>query len=184
MWDLPRPGLEPVSPSLAGRFSTTAPPEKPSTSLIEGNFTSEGWWSSHLYREGVLFKISKVLLSSRILWSHGYIILWDMGRKGKMKLVNLQIYTIGHINIISIITITTTIIISLNTPLKYIHSIISCWPGNHYYLQFGVVISIYWTCTVFPGFCQVLWGMDVLVCLGHCSVYMACNSAWHVVADQ
>ena len=26
MWDLPRPGLEPVSPALAGRFSTTAPP--------------------------------------------------------------------------------------------------------------------------------------------------------------
>ena len=28
MWDLPRPGLEPVSPALAGRFSTTAPPRK------------------------------------------------------------------------------------------------------------------------------------------------------------
>ena len=29
MWDLPRPGPEPVSPALAGRFSTTAPPGKP-----------------------------------------------------------------------------------------------------------------------------------------------------------
>ena len=29
MWDLPRPGLEPVSPALAGRFSTPAPPGKP-----------------------------------------------------------------------------------------------------------------------------------------------------------
>ena len=29
MWDLPRPGLEPVPPALAGRFSTTAPPGKP-----------------------------------------------------------------------------------------------------------------------------------------------------------
>ena len=29
MWDLPRLGLEPVSPALAGRFSTTAPPGKP-----------------------------------------------------------------------------------------------------------------------------------------------------------
>ena len=29
IWDLPRPGLEPVSPALAGRFSTTAPPGKP-----------------------------------------------------------------------------------------------------------------------------------------------------------
>ena len=29
MWHLPRPGLEPVCPALAGRFSTTAPPGKP-----------------------------------------------------------------------------------------------------------------------------------------------------------
>ena len=29
VWDPPRPGLEPVSPALAGRLSTTAPPGKP-----------------------------------------------------------------------------------------------------------------------------------------------------------
>ena len=29
MWDLPRPGHEPVSPALAGGFPTTAPPGKP-----------------------------------------------------------------------------------------------------------------------------------------------------------
>ena len=34
MWDLPRPGLEPVYPALAGRFSTTAPPGKPSDCLL------------------------------------------------------------------------------------------------------------------------------------------------------
>ena len=28
MWDLPGAGLEPVSPALAGRFLTTAPPGK------------------------------------------------------------------------------------------------------------------------------------------------------------
>ena len=28
-WDPPRPGLEPVSPALAGRPPTTAPPGKP-----------------------------------------------------------------------------------------------------------------------------------------------------------
>ena len=40
MWDLPRPGLEPVSPALAGRFSTTAPPGKPAkTNLKKLNFT-------------------------------------------------------------------------------------------------------------------------------------------------
>ena len=34
MWDLPRPGLKPVSPALAGRFSTTVPPGKPMTVLL------------------------------------------------------------------------------------------------------------------------------------------------------
>ena len=33
-WDLPRPGLEPVSPALAGRLSTTAPPGKPPYSFL------------------------------------------------------------------------------------------------------------------------------------------------------
>ena len=36
MWDLPRPGLEPVCPALAGRFSTTAPPGKPYLVLFDG----------------------------------------------------------------------------------------------------------------------------------------------------
>ena len=34
MWDLPRPGLEPVSPALAGRLPITAPPGKPSYILL------------------------------------------------------------------------------------------------------------------------------------------------------
>ena len=29
MWDLPRPGLKPMCPALAGRLLTTAPPGKP-----------------------------------------------------------------------------------------------------------------------------------------------------------
>ena len=33
MWDLPRPGLEPMFPALAGRFSTTAPTGKPGKSF-------------------------------------------------------------------------------------------------------------------------------------------------------
>ena len=37
MWDLPRPGLEPVSPALAGGFLTTAPPGKPEN-------CSFSWW--------------------------------------------------------------------------------------------------------------------------------------------
>ena len=34
MWDLPRPGLKSVSPAMAGRFSTTAPPGKSTIFLI------------------------------------------------------------------------------------------------------------------------------------------------------
>ena len=45
MWDLPRPGLEPMSPALAGRFLTTAPPGK-----------------SHLFFSIKLFKQSLVAL--------------------------------------------------------------------------------------------------------------------------
>ena len=33
--DLPRPGIEPVSPALAGRFSTSDPPGKPCWSIFE-----------------------------------------------------------------------------------------------------------------------------------------------------
>ena len=34
MWDPPRPGIEPVSPALAGRFSTTVPPGKPLKGIL------------------------------------------------------------------------------------------------------------------------------------------------------
>ena len=38
MWDPPRPGLEPVSPALAGRFSTTMPPGKPTCVFLNYGF--------------------------------------------------------------------------------------------------------------------------------------------------
>ena len=46
MWDLPRPGLEPVSHALAGRFSTTAPPGKPYIFDVTSYFflSCEGWF--------------------------------------------------------------------------------------------------------------------------------------------
>ena len=36
-WDPPRPGLEPVSPALAGGLSTTAPPGKPRAPVLKVN---------------------------------------------------------------------------------------------------------------------------------------------------
>ena len=44
MWDLPRPGLEPVSPALAGRLSTTAPPGKPHSFLWLSYIASYIWY--------------------------------------------------------------------------------------------------------------------------------------------
>ena len=44
MWDLPRPGLEPVSSALAGRFSTTAPPGKPNILLLKKFFDCNGFY--------------------------------------------------------------------------------------------------------------------------------------------
>ena len=51
MWDLPRPGLEPVSPALAGGFSTTAPPGKPRVCLFLLLFLFKSFWflMYHLY---------------------------------------------------------------------------------------------------------------------------------------
>ena len=40
MCDLPGPGIEPVSPALAGRFFTTEPPGKPRVFIKRGKFYS------------------------------------------------------------------------------------------------------------------------------------------------
>ena len=43
MWDLSRPGLEPVSPTLAGGFLTTRPPGKP-PGIFSVGFTGPLFW--------------------------------------------------------------------------------------------------------------------------------------------
>ena len=49
MWDLPRPGLEPMSPALAGRLSTTAPPGKPTyRNFVVPLSPSSPWTQPHL----------------------------------------------------------------------------------------------------------------------------------------
>ena len=61
MWYLPRPGLEPVSPALAGGFLTTAPPGKPTTVLsclhwclpIQGNPWLDHYGQTLVYLIGV-----------------------------------------------------------------------------------------------------------------------------------
>ena len=43
MWDLPGPGLEPMSPALAGGFLTTAPPGKSLRSISNSEVTLAIW---------------------------------------------------------------------------------------------------------------------------------------------
>ena len=54
MWDLPRPGFEPVSPALAGRFSTTAPPGKPKRISSLSTYNG-GLFSRHRLNRGYSF---------------------------------------------------------------------------------------------------------------------------------
>ena len=70
-WDLPRPGLEPVYPALAGRFSTTAPPGKPSLSFLNprpldhssSSFTMDFFFSFFFFRRA---GVTTILTSSAL----------------------------------------------------------------------------------------------------------------------
>ena len=55
MWNLPRPGLKPVSPALAGRFFTTEPPRKPDYLLLRVDSLR-------------LVKKTRILMVLRLLW--------------------------------------------------------------------------------------------------------------------
>ena len=66
MWDPPRPGLEPGSPALAGRFSTTAPPGKPKKKVIfcilgNGTLLRAGSGKRHSPLAVILFSGRKVI---------------------------------------------------------------------------------------------------------------------------
>ena len=68
-WDPPRPGLEPVSPALAGRFPTTAPPGKPPRDLLIliaqtlGNIS----WTGLLLLQYIEFLLQNLCLTSKCL---------------------------------------------------------------------------------------------------------------------
>ena len=62
MWDLPRPGLEPGSPALAGRFSTTAPPGKPNFFFFFNVFV----WRSRQWSEPA----KRLCLFCNLFWLH------------------------------------------------------------------------------------------------------------------
>ena len=81
MWDLPKPGLEPASPALAGRFSTTAPPGKPKRNswflLGESMCVGEG-------EGGGLMLQRRYIVLEKYWWGdtcHTDIMEWSWGRR-------------------------------------------------------------------------------------------------------
>ena len=56
-WDPPWSGLEPVSPALAGRFSTTAPPGKPTLTFYSIFYHLLLWKQAMILRYSVSFQI-------------------------------------------------------------------------------------------------------------------------------
>ena len=84
MWDLPRPGLEPVSPALAGRFSTTAPPGKPQVRLLVKQI--HVWYTSVLVLFQLLYGVTQeiffhflILTIFTILWNKEIWVLKNSG---------------------------------------------------------------------------------------------------------
>ena len=63
MWDLPRPGLEPVSPALAGRFSTTAPPEKPYITFLKSEILDTVYLDIRYYLSRYIFMLDTIDLA-------------------------------------------------------------------------------------------------------------------------
>ena len=69
MWDLPGPGLEPVSPASAGRFSTTAPPGKPQIRISEDTFFFQTnqqlkWYNLQTARDNFFFFVQEAITLS------------------------------------------------------------------------------------------------------------------------
>ena len=54
MWDLPGPGLEPVSPELAGGFLTTVPPGKPTLPVLAFKYFSRDFVPKIIISEAIL----------------------------------------------------------------------------------------------------------------------------------
>ena len=70
MWDLPRPGLEPVSPALAGRFSNTAPPGKPLHIFLNASlFTSSCFtvWPCNINTKLISMNIHKTIYGFKLI---------------------------------------------------------------------------------------------------------------------
>ena len=68
MRDLPRPGLEPVSPALSGRFSTTAAPGKPLTAFDKNFYNQDRCRITNLHLVIFSLQQSSLITSSCLIF--------------------------------------------------------------------------------------------------------------------
>ena len=71
MGDLPRPGLEPASPALAGRLSTTAPPGKPCLFVFESK-------EHFVYLLGRFYFLNPIVIPGRDVWVSHQGLRWAL----------------------------------------------------------------------------------------------------------
>ena len=92
MWDLPRPGLEPVCPALAGRFSTTAPPGKPEALdlIIVCIKTKSGWAGGYVFQLLCLFFCDDCWLPQVLSQEREPLSLSNSGEGEAVKTPNLM----------------------------------------------------------------------------------------------
>ena len=84
MWDLPGPGLEPMSPALAGGLLTTVPPGKPYLSFLNNSFI-EIQFTCHIMHHCKMYH-------SLVFTSYLSINRWN----GQAKYIQHSIYTTGY----------------------------------------------------------------------------------------
>ena len=103
MWDLPRPGLQPVSPALAGRFSTTAPPGKPNRALLN---SKKNHRSTHIHDGNDLRPHNLFFSYCRLLYfvSQFILLIWftksDNMNRHRIKWSSLS--TVSHAPVLSL----------------------------------------------------------------------------------
>ena len=92
MWDLPRPGLEPMSPALAGGFLTTLPPGKPMIPSLMMIFHCPIQWPLAIcgYLNLKWNKISNLVPHSSYLNSHMWTVATILGQYMYRKFPSLQ----------------------------------------------------------------------------------------------
>ena len=68
MWDLPGPGLEPMSPALAGRFLTTAPPGKSHPVFLKNQFLHVELYSQSIWM--LFFKLDSFFSGYKVPYAN------------------------------------------------------------------------------------------------------------------